>query len=107
VHPDDAAVWGVVDGEEVSVTSVETGATVEVMAELDDSMMRGVVSLPHGWGHDDGDSRLSVAADRPGVSFNELTDPGQRDSLTGNAALNGIAVRLAGTRASEAAGTGP
>lgn len=94
VHPDDAEEWGVADGAEATVTADRTGASITATTEHDSSMMRGVVSLPHGWGHDDPDTRLDVAAARPGVSFNELTDATQRDSLSGNAALNGLAVRV-------------
>lgn len=94
VHPDDAEEWGVADGAEATVTADRTGVRITATTEHDSSMMRGVVSLPHGWGHDDPDTQLDVAAARPGVSFNELTDATQRDSLSGNAALNGLAVRV-------------
>jgi hypothetical protein len=50
VHPDDARRTGVVDGECVVVASA-TGA-VELHAEVTDAVMPGVVSIPHGWGHD-------------------------------------------------------
>lgn len=94
IHPDDAERWGVVDGEPAAVTADATGAQVEAIAQFDQSMMRGVVSLPHGWGHDEPDTQLSVAADRPGVSINVLTNADRRDPLSGNAALNGEAVRV-------------
>ncbi len=57
--------------------------------------MPGVVSLPHGWGHSRPGVRLRVAADRPGVSMNDLTDTGAVDPLCGTAVLNGVRVILA------------
>jgi hypothetical protein len=56
--------------------------------------MPGVVSLPHGWGHDLPGARLALAAQRPGVNLNVLLDDRQRDPLSGNAVLSGVAVRL-------------
>ncbi len=94
VHPDDAARWCVADGELAAVTADATGAQVEVTVQHDVAMMRGVVSLPHGWGHDEPGTQLSVASDRPGANINALTDPNRRDTLSGNAALNGEAVTV-------------
>jgi hypothetical protein len=56
--------------------------------------MVGVVSLPHGWGHDAPGSRLTVAARRPGVNSNILSDEQEIDPLSGNAVLNGIPVTV-------------
>jgi len=58
------------------------------------SMMPGVVSLPHGWGHNRPGARLSLAAERPGANLNDLLDDQLRDPLSGNAVLSGIAVEL-------------
>ena len=58
-------------------------------------MMPGVVSLPHGWGHSLPGARLALAAERPGVNLNELLDERDRDPLSGNAVLSGVAVTLA------------
>ena len=62
--------------------------------ELSGSMMAGVVSLPHGWGHDLAGSALSVASTRPGVNFNVLSDESEIDPLSGNATLNAIPVTV-------------
>lgn len=94
IHPDDGTEWGVGDGVLASMTAEASGASIEVTTHYDDSMMRGVVSLPHGWGHDEPGTRLRVAAERPGSNLNVLTDPSRRDALSGNAALNGEAVRV-------------
>ncbi len=90
VHPDDAARWGVADGGLALVTA-RVGA-VEVPVEVTDAVRPGVVSLPHGWGHDSEGARLGVAGLRPGVNSNVLTDDQVVDQLSGNAVLNGIPV---------------
>ena len=101
IHPDDGVAWGVVDGELATITSDATGASLDTIAEFDDAMMRAVVSLPHGWGHDDSASEMQVAESRPGVNFNVLTQADRRDHLSGTAALNGQAVTV---RPSQSAG---
>jgi anaerobic selenocysteine-containing dehydrogenase len=58
-------------------------------------MMPGVVSLPHGWGHDADGARLSVAERRPGVNINRLIDGEVLDPLSGNAQINGVPVEVA------------
>ena len=90
MHPADAA--GLAEGAEVEVTT-ETGA-VRVSLELTDTLMPGVVSLPHGFGHGLAGVGQRVAAARPGVSLNDLTDPARVDALTGNAVLNGTPVTV-------------
>jgi anaerobic selenocysteine-containing dehydrogenase len=92
VHPDDAARLGVADGATVRVAS-RVGA-VEVAAEVTDEVLAGVVCLPHGWGHDAPGARLEVAARRPGVNSNVLTDETLLEGLTGTAVLNGIPVTV-------------
>jgi anaerobic selenocysteine-containing dehydrogenase len=74
------------------VTSDAT--TVEVLVEVTDEMLPGVVCLPHGWGHDKPGTRMSVASARPGVNSNRLAPVDLRDALSGNAAVNGIPVSL-------------
>jgi hypothetical protein len=54
-----------------------------------------VVSLPHGHGHDAAGAQLGVAAQRPGVNSNLLSDETRLDALSGNAVLNGIPVEIA------------
>ncbi len=93
MHPADADSLGVAAGESVSVRS--DAGEIRVPVELSDDMMPGVVSLPHGWGHDDPEARLTVAARRPGVNSNLLSNRTAIDPLSGNARLNGIPVELA------------
>ncbi len=66
---------------------------VTVPVEISEDIMPGVVSLPHGWGHDLEGSSLSVAAERPGVNTNRLST-GDMDPISGNAILNGIEVEV-------------
>ena len=95
IHPDDAAGLGVVDGGAARVTS-RVGEVVAPV-EVTDAVMPGVVSLPHGWGHDLPGSRLDIARQHAGVNSNVLTDPTVLDPLSGTAVLNGIPVDVAPT----------
>ncbi len=92
MHPDDLSERGITDGSLVEVSSRVGSVRVEVAAS--DDMMRGVVSLPHGYGHQVDGTRMANAAKVPGVSINDLTDPELLD-VSGNAALNGVPVRVA------------
>ena len=93
VHPDDAERWGLADGGRATVTSAV--GRVEAPVAVTPDILTGVVSLPHGWGHDAPGAELAVAALRPGVNTNVLTDGGPIDPLSGNAALNAIPVSVA------------
>ena len=92
MSPDDLARLGVADGEQVRVSSRVGSQRVAV--EASDDMMPGVVSLPHGWGHNRDGSRLGIASEHAGVSVNDLTDDLLLDGLSGNAALNGVPVTV-------------
>ncbi|MCU0260788.1 MAG: molybdopterin oxidoreductase family protein, partial [Ilumatobacteraceae bacterium] len=93
VHPLDADRLGVVDGASARVTS-RVGSVVAPV-EVTDAIRPGVVSLPHGWGHDLPGTRLRVAAERAGVNSNVLADHAAMDPLSGTAVLNGIPVTVA------------
>ena len=92
VHPGDAEAWGLTDGGQARITSA--AGSVVAPVEVTDDIARSVVSLPHGWGHDAPGTRLNVAARRPGVNSNVLTDGSIIDPLSGNAVLNGIPVEV-------------
>jgi len=92
VHPADLAARGLRDGEEVELRSAAGSVTVPV--EASDEVMPGVVSLPHGYGHNRSGAQLSVARDHAGVSCNDVTDATYLDELSGNAAINGVPVTL-------------
>ncbi|WP_342654694.1 molybdopterin oxidoreductase family protein [Pseudomonas sp. F3-2] len=93
MHPADLATRGLSDGQRVRVSSRVGVIEVEVSSSAD--MMPGVVSLPHGWGHERAGVRMEIARGQPGVSANDLTDERQLDALSGNAALNGVPVTVA------------
>lgn len=91
IHPDDAARLGVTDLAVVT----GPGGTLEVPVEITDAIRPGVVSLPHGWGHTAPGTRMSVAAQHPGVNVNSLLDDSLMDPLSGTAVLNGVPVEVA------------
>jgi len=92
VNPADAARLGLSDGGRARVRS--GAGSVEATVAVSDEMMPGVASLPHGWGHDDPQAALTVAARHPGANLNALVDAGTVDAPSGNAVLNGIAVEI-------------
>ena len=92
IHPEDAAPRRLVDGGRARVTT-RTGA-IELPVEVTDAVMRGVVSVPHGWGHGRAGVRLSVAARAPGASVNDIVDPARVDELSGTSALTGQPVEV-------------
>lgn len=103
MHPDDAHSRGLTDGDLVRVTS--RMGVVEVEMRATDEVMPGVVSMPHGYGHDRDGVRLQVASGVPGASINDLTDPERLDTPSGTAAFSGLPVtvsRAAGAPAPEA-----
>ncbi|WP_137990295.1 molybdopterin-dependent oxidoreductase [Streptomyces vilmorinianum] len=93
VHPDDADRLGLADGKPARIAA--EGGELEVEVEITDAVRNGVVSLPHGWGHDRPGTRLAVAAARPGVNVNQLLDGTRLDPLSGTAVLNGFPVDVA------------
>ena len=93
VHPDDADDLGLADGAPARITS-RVGSVVAPV-EVTDDIRPGVVSLPHGWGHDLPGTQMRVAAEHAGVNSNVLADDEAMDPLSGTAVLNGIPVQLA------------
>ena len=92
VHPRDAQSRGITDGDEVAVSS--RVGSIRIPAAITADMMPGVISIPHGWGHNMDGIRLGIASEHAGVNTNILTDEYFLDSISGNAALNGIPVSL-------------
>ncbi len=92
VHPDDAARLRLDDGDTACVRS--RVGVVLVPVEVTDAIMPGVVSIPHGWGHDAEGTRMRVAREHAGVNTNLLADEAETDPLSGNAVLNGIPVTV-------------
>jgi anaerobic selenocysteine-containing dehydrogenase len=92
VHPEDAEALALKDGGAARVTS-EAGS-VEAVVEISDEIRPGVVSLPHGWGHDRPGIRLSIAREHAGTNTNLLAPGDFLDVPSGNAAVNGIPVEV-------------
>ncbi|NVN51074.1 molybdopterin-dependent oxidoreductase [Mycolicibacterium hippocampi] len=88
IHPDDAAELGLSDTAVVK----GSGGELVVPIEVTEDIRRGVLSLPHGWGHDRDGTGQKLAAGQPGVNVNQLNDGAAVDPLSGTAVLNGIPV---------------
>jgi anaerobic selenocysteine-containing dehydrogenase len=93
MHPSDATRLGLAHGGRARVAS-KAGAVL-AQIEVTDAMRPGVVSLPHGFGHDAEGARMPVARAHAGVNSNVLAADDALEPLSGNAILNGIAVEVA------------
>lgn len=92
INPSDAENLKIENGQILKVSS-RVGA-IEIPCEISDRIMRGVVSIPHGYGHGRDGVKLDTAKNHAGVSLNDLTDERVLDELTGNAAFSNVKVRL-------------
>jgi anaerobic selenocysteine-containing dehydrogenase len=92
IHPEDAAERALEQGQKVVVKS--NAGSIEIPIEISEEMMPGVVSIPHGWGHDRNGVQLEVAQQNAGASINDLTDNQAVDALCGTAAFNGTPVTV-------------
>jgi len=92
INSTDAEELNIKQGEKVDVKS-NTG-TIQLPAEVTPDIMRGVVSIPHGYGHNKPGVKLDIAAaqEYSGVSVNDITDQTRLDILTNNAAFSGTRV---------------
>ena len=91
IHPDDAGSRNLVDGGTATVATAR--GQISLPVEVTDSVMPGVVSVPHGWGHNR-NARLRVANANPGESVNDILDPALTDELSGTSALTGQPVEV-------------
>ena len=92
LHPDDAARLGLANGSAAVVCSRSGAITIPV--EVTETVRRGVVSIPHGWGHDAAGTRTAVASQHPGTNSNILADDLLLDAPSGTAVLNGIPITV-------------
>lgn len=85
MHPDDAADRGVEDGAQVQVSSATGAVTLPVALTTD--VARGVVVVPHGWGHATSGARRARAL--PGVNVNDVVPggPAHMDPVSGQAIM--------------------
>ncbi len=90
INPVDATYLGLAEAAEVAVESAVGSVTLPV--EITEEMAPGVVSIPQGWGQRQG--RLSAAIRVETASINDLTDDSRVDPISGNAAFNGVPVRI-------------
>lgn len=94
IHPQDAAECGIADGMQVRVVAAD-GRCLEVPCRVCDWLKRGVVALPHGWGHTYA-AGWTKALKRPGVNVNRLTSDSvwKLEPIAGMAWLTGIPVEV-------------
>lgn len=92
MHPDDLASRGLQDNSQVTIES--RVGKVTTIVQSTDEVMPGVVSLPHGWGHQRKGIKMTIASQQQGANCNVLTDDKFIDKLSGNAALNGVPVTV-------------
>jgi anaerobic selenocysteine-containing dehydrogenase len=92
MHPADAERLGLADGDCASITA--RAGVIELPIEVTAAIMPGVISVPHGWGHNQPGAQMRVASEHAGVNANILSDETAVDPLSGNAILNGIPVAV-------------
>ncbi len=92
IHPHDAKKHQLNTGQYVRVHSATGSIELEVLVTTD--IKQGVISIPHGWGHNLPGVKMSCAVEHAGVSVNDLTDNSFFDRLSGNAVLNGVPVTI-------------
>lgn len=92
IHPYDASALNIDNAQVVKVES--RVGQIELQAEITEEVMQGVVSIPHGFGHNKSGTGWKVAEAHAGVSVNDLSDEMQIDELSGNAVLNGVPVSI-------------
>ncbi len=92
MHPEDLAAHQLEDNSQVRIQS-RVGEVVTTV-QASEEVMPGVVSLPHGWGHKRKGVKMTIAAEQEGVSCNDLTDEKLIDAVSGNAAFNGVPVKV-------------
>jgi anaerobic selenocysteine-containing dehydrogenase len=93
IHPSDASRLGLTDGGAARIQG-RSGHHIEAQVQVSDEMMPGVISVPHGWGHDLPHAQLALAAERPGANLNAVLDDRLLDPLSGNAVLGGVPVAV-------------
>jgi anaerobic selenocysteine-containing dehydrogenase len=92
IHPKDAKRLAI--AENTSVTVKSRVGEVQLPIEISEDIMPGVVSIPHGYGHNRTGTKMSVAEKYPGVSLNDLSDEKIIDKLTGNSAFSALRISI-------------
>ncbi len=105
MNPVDARRFKLVDGQAVRVKS--RVGEVRARLELTDTLMPGVVSLPHGFGHAEAKDTMRIAGALPGPNINALTDESMVEPVIGTAVLNGVPVLVEAIAAEALTGEEP
>ena len=92
INPKDASRLGLQAGNSAQI-STNIG-TIVLPVEISENLMPGVVSIPHGWGHDRTGTGQAVATEHAGASINDVLSDEQIDPLVGTSVLNGQAVTV-------------
>jgi len=92
IHPSDAKKRNINPGDTIEVQSRVGSITIQ--SEMTEDIMPGIVSIPHGWGHDRPGVLLKIAREFAGVSVNDITDNRVTEELTGSSVLFGVPVRI-------------
>jgi anaerobic selenocysteine-containing dehydrogenase len=92
IHTDDAVSENLKNGDLVELSS--RVGKVKLPIEITDKIKKGVLAMPHGYGHHKVGIQLKIASENPGVSINDLTDEAQIDQLTGVSGFNDLRVSL-------------
>jgi anaerobic selenocysteine-containing dehydrogenase len=90
INEKDAEKLNLQNGETVKISS--RVGSVSIPCEITDTIAKGVISIPHGYGH--AREKYSANSINNGASINDLTDHEAIDQLTGNAAFNGVKVKI-------------
>jgi anaerobic selenocysteine-containing dehydrogenase len=93
INPLDAQRLGLSNGQIATVSTAV--ASLRIPVEITEQIMPGVVSIPHGWGHNAAATNLTVANRHAGANANALIDETLFDAPSINSMLNGIPVRVA------------
>jgi len=97
MHPEDATRRNIKPGDMIEVQS-KVGSII-LPSELTEDIMPGIISIPHGWGHDRPGVQLKTAREFAGVSVNDITDNRVTEELTGSSVFFGVPVRVGKRRA--------
>ena len=81
--PKDANNLSITNHQKIRITS--NVGSIELPVEISDEMKEGVLSIPHGFGHNRQGTKIKLAEENAGESINDLTDDYNIDKLTGNA----------------------
>ncbi|MFQ5652014.1 MAG: molybdopterin-dependent oxidoreductase [bacterium] len=79
IHPEDAATLGLSDGDWSRCESARSA--IDIRVKLDDGILKGVVSMPHGYGLDYTDASPAAECNRTGPYVNLLTSTEHADPI--------------------------